>query len=82
MAPKAIAVPTITACRGRRRRAASSEPASDPMARIEPRRPYSPAPLPKTSVAMRAVVIWKLSPNVPAQNTMARISRMSGRERT
>ena len=31
---------------GLRRRAASSDPASDPMARIEPSRPYSPAPLP------------------------------------
>jgi transcriptional regulator with XRE-family HTH domain len=81
-APKAIDAPMMIAWRGRRRRAASSDPASDPTARIEPSKPYSPAPLPNTSVAIRAVVIWKLSPNVPAQNTMARIIKMSGRERT
>ncbi len=52
------------------------------MARIEPRTPYSPAPLPYTSVAISAVVIWKFSPNVPAQNTTAITSMMSGRDRT
>ena len=64
------------------RRAASSDPSSEPTARIEPRTPYSPAPLPYTSVAIRAVVIWKFSPNVPAQNTTAITSMMSGRDRT
>ena len=44
--------------------------------------PYSPAPLPYTSVAISAVVIWKFSPNVPAQNTTAITSMMSGRDRT
>ena len=33
-------------------------------------------------VAISAVVIWKLSPNVPAENTTPITSRMSGRDRT
>jgi hypothetical protein len=61
---------------------ASSEPVSDPIARIDPSTPYSPAPLSYTRVAMSAVVIWKFRPNVPAQNTTAITSMMSGRERT
>ena len=44
------------------RRAASSAPASDPIAMIEPSMPYSPAPLWKTPVAISAVVIWKFMP--------------------
>ncbi len=72
----------MIAWRGRARRAATSDPMSEPIARIDPRSPYSPAPLPNTSVAMSAVVIWKLKPNVPAQKTIARMSMMSGRART
>ncbi len=64
------------------RRAPTSAPASDPMARIEPSTPYSPAPLPYTCVAISAVVIWKLNPNVPVKNTIPITSRMSGRART
>ena len=64
------------------RRAAINAPVSDPMARIEPRMPYSPAPLSYTWVAINAVVIWKLKPNVPATNRIAITSMMSGRERT
>ena len=33
-------------------------------------------------VAISAVVIWKLNPNVPVKNTIPITSRMSGRART
>ena len=48
---------------------------------IEPSRPYSPAPLWKTLVAISAVVIWKFMPNVPSTKTSAMMSMMSGRPR-
>ena len=44
--------------------------------------PYSPAPLPKTWVAIRAEVIWKFIPKVPAKNTITRIAIMFGWPRT
>ena len=52
------------------RRAASSAPVSEPTAMNVPSRPYSLAPLSKTSVAISAEVIWKFRPKVPAKNTM------------
>jgi hypothetical protein len=61
------------------RRAAHREPVSEPTARNVPSRPYSVAPFPKTWVAIRAEVIWKLRPKVPVKNTIARISSRSGR---
>ena len=51
------------------------------MAITEPSRPYSVAPLWKIWVAIRAEVIWKLRPNVPAKKTTHRISIRSGRPR-
>ena len=51
------------------RRAAINAPASEPMAMNEPSSPNSLAPLSKTSVAIRAEVIWKFMPKVPAKNT-------------
>ena len=44
--------------------------------------PNSPAPLPKTSVAIRAEVIWKFMPKVPAKNTITRIIIIFGWLRT
>ena len=44
--------------------------------------PNSPAPLPKTSVAISAEVIWKFIPKVPAKNTMIRIIIILGWLRT
>ena len=49
---------------------------------IEPSRPYSPAPLSNTSVAISAEVSWKFRPNVPTKNTIARTSIRSGRPAT
>ncbi len=68
--------------RGRARRAESSAAASEPTAMIEPSRPYSPAPLSKTVVAIRAIVSWKFMPNVPSTKTRKSTSLRSGRPRT
>ena len=68
--------------RGRGRRAAMSAAVSEPTAMIEPRMPYASAPLPYTSVAMRALVIWKFIPKVPSMKTMNMTSWMSGRPAT
>ena len=44
--------------------------------------PNSPAPLPKTWVAISAEVIWKFIPKVPAKKTSTRIRIIFGCERT
>jgi len=44
--PKVTPASATKRSRGRVRRAASSAPVRDPIARIEPSTPYSPAPLP------------------------------------
>ena len=81
--PNASPARITSRSRGRpTRRAPRSAPVSDPMARVEPSRPYSPGPFSKTWVAIRAEVIWKFMPNVPAKNTATRISLRSGRLRT
>ena len=80
--PNAIVAPMTSRSRGCSRRAASRAPASEPIAMIEPSRPYSPAPLWNTSRAMSAVVTWKLRPNVPTMPTMTIVTRMSLRCRT
>jgi hypothetical protein len=79
VSPKVIAAMITSRCRIRPRRAARRAPDSEPIARVVPSRPYSPAPLWNTSVAIRAEVIWKFRPKVPAKNTMVRISIRSGR---
>ena len=48
----------------------------------EPSSPNSLAPLPNTSVAIRAEVIWKFMPNVPAKNTSTRTISILGWLRT
>src|SRR6266545_5996683 len=77
--PKASAAPTTSRCRVRTRRAASSAPASEPIARIEPRMPYSPAPLWNSAVAIIAEVSWKFRPKVPAKNSVTSTIISSGR---
>ena len=49
---------------------------------IEPSRPYSPAPLSNTWVAISAMVSWKFMPNVPSTKTSTMMSMMSGRPLT
>ena len=44
--------------------------------------PNSPAPLPNSSVAIRAEVIWKFIPKVPAKKTSTSTIIMTGSERT
>ena len=44
--------------------------------------PNSPAPLPNTWVAIRAEVIWKFMPNVPAKKTSTRTISILGWRRT
>ena len=44
--------------------------------------PNDPAPLPKTSLATSAMVIWKLRPNVPIIATSSTTTSRSGRSRT
>ncbi|GMA86372.1 hypothetical protein GCM10025868_16220 [Angustibacter aerolatus] len=80
--PNSSVAPITSRSRGFSRRAASSAPPSEPIAMIEPSRPYSPEPLWNCAVAMIAVVIWKFRPNVPTMQTIAMISTMSGRPRT
>lgn len=80
--PKAMAAPTTSSSRGCLRRTANSAPPSVPMAITEPSRPYSLAPLPNSSRAISAVVIWKLKPNVPTMPMITRTRAMSGRCRT
>lgn len=80
--PNAMDAPITIWTRGFLRRAASSAPLSEPIAMIEPRSPYSPAPLSNTVRAISAVVSWKFRPNVPTMPTRARIRIRSGRPRT
>ncbi len=68
--------------RGAARRAASRAPASEPTARTEPSTPNSLAPLPNSSVAISALVIWKFIPNPPRKNTHHSTRTRSGRDRT
>ena len=77
--PNARAAPITRRARIRTRRAASSAPASEPIASTEPRMPYSPAPLWNTWVAISADVSWKFSPKVPAKNTATSTIIRSGR---
>ena len=74
--------PSSTRSRGWLRRADSSAALSDPIAMIEPSRPYSVGPLWKACVAISAVVIWKFMPNVPRTKTRPMSSMRSGRLRT
>ena len=80
--PNANAAPMTSRTRGRSRRAASSAPVSEPIARTEPRIPYSPAPLPNSVRAIMALVSWKLRPNVETTPTTTMITTMSLRPRT
>ncbi len=76
--PKPAADPSSNLSRTFGRRAASSAPESEPIASAEASRPNSPAPLPNSSVAIRAEVIWKFMPKVPAKKTTTRISSIFG----
>src|SRR5690625_209316 len=68
--------------RGRVRRAAARAPARDPMAMMDPSRPYSPAPRSNTSRAMTAEVSWKFIPRAETMKIVAMIVTMSDRWRT
>ena len=81
-APKPSAATTSSRTRIVDRRADISAPASEPIAMNEPSSPNSLAPLPNTSVAIRAEVIWKFMPNVPAKNTSTRTISILGWLRT
>ena len=67
--------------RARSRRAASSAPVSEPIARIDESRPYSPAPRPN-STAIVDEKIGKFMPNAPMRNTMTNTIMRSGRVST
>ena len=74
--------PMTSRTRGRSRRAASRAPVSDPIARMDPRIPYSPGPMPNSTFAIIADVSWKLSPNVDTTPTTTMMTMMSVRPRT
>ena len=76
--PKPTAAANSSRTRTLGRRAARSAPVNEPTASAEPSRPNSLAPFPKTSVAIRADVIWKFMPKVPAKNTRTRIISIFG----
>src|SRR5665647_9701 len=80
--PKARAEPTTSRTLGRSRPAASSAPANEPIARTEPRMPYSPGPLPNSVRAITALVSWKFRPNVLTTPTTTITTMMSERRRT
>ena len=61
------------------RRAAPVEPRIDPTAMNVERMPKEPAALPKTVVAMRALVIWKFMPRALTTKINAMMMRMSVR---
>ena len=58
-----------TRMRARSRRAASSAPVSDPIARIELSRPYPSAPRPNSTAIVEAK-IGKFMPNAPTRKTI------------
>ena len=64
------------------RAAAATAPRIDPTAMNEERTPNCPAFLPKTSVAIRALVIWKFIPRAETTKMSSRMTRMSVRPRT
>ena len=76
--PKASAATTTNRTVTLRRRAASSAPASDPIAMIEPSRPNSRAPLWYTVVAMRALVMAEFATKVLTNAVTASRNRMRG----
>ncbi|MNW58606.1 hypothetical protein D3C74_364830 [compost metagenome] len=79
---KANADPITSRTRGRSRRAAMRAPVSEPIARIDPSIPYSPAPMPNSTRAIMADVSWKLSPNVDTTLSTTMMTMMSERPRT
>ena len=68
--------------RGFSRRAASSAPVTEPIAMIDVRSPYWPAPAWKTLTDIVEMKIGKLSPNVPIRKNMSRTAPRSGRLQT
>jgi hypothetical protein len=70
--------PTTTRMRARSRRAASRAPVSEPIARIELRRPYPSAFCPNSSAIVDAK-IGKFMPKAPRRKTIAKATMRSGR---
>ena len=70
-----------TRMRARSRRAASSAPASDPIARIELSRP-NPSAFWPNSIAIVDAKIGKFMPKAPTRNTIAKVTMRSGRRAT
>jgi len=68
--------------RGFSRPAASSAPVMVPIAIIDDRSPYCPAPAWNSVTAMVEMKIGKFMPNVLIRNSMSRIARRSGRLQT
>ena len=63
----------------RSKRALKRAPVSEPTAIKVPSNPYEAGPFPNSFVAISALKIWKLSPNVAAKKTSAITTYKSGR---
>ena len=80
--PKIAAPESRKVKRGFARLAARRAPATEPIAIVDERSPYLPAPSWKTLTVIVEMKIGKFRPNVPIKNVMRRTTLRSGRLHT